>query len=160
VGPVAIADMFLKLAGVTGEARDDQHKGEIEVVSWSWGMAAPTAAVSGQAAGKAAMSEVTVVKRVDQATPTLMQYLRHHKPIATARLTVRKAGAEPLEYFRLELEQVRITGLTTDSQESELIEQLKLGFQKVTVTYIPQQGGTGAKGGGDVIFTADAQKGN
>lgn len=150
-----IADMFLKLAGVTGEAQDADHKGEIQVVAWSWGLSAPTA-VTGQATGKAALSELLITKRVDQATPTLMQYLKHHKPVPTARLTVRKAGTTPLEYFRIELEQVRITGLTTDSQESELIERLKLGFQKVTVTYIPQQSGTGAKGGGDVVFTADA----
>lgn len=156
---MAIADMFLKLAGVTGEARDDLHKGEIEVTSWSWGMAAPSAAVTGQATGKAALSELTVVKRVDQATPTLMLYLRTHKLVPTARLTVRKAGSEPLEYFRIDLEQVRITGLTADAQDQELIERVKLGFQKVVVTYIPQQSGTGAKGGGDVVFTADAQTG-
>ena len=155
-----IADMFLKLAGVTGEALDADHKGEIQVVGWSWGLSAPTAAVTGQATGKAAMSELVIVKRVDQATPTLMLLLRNHKPVPTAKLTVRKAGTTPLEYFRIELEQVRITGLTTDTQETELIEQLKLGFQKVTVTYIPQQGGTGAKGGGEVVFTADAHAGN
>ena len=40
---MAIADMFLKLAGVTGEAKDADHKGEIEVVSWSWGLQATTA---------------------------------------------------------------------------------------------------------------------
>ncbi len=151
-----IADMFLKLAGVTGEAQDADHKGEIQVVSWSWGMQAPVAAVTGQATGKAAMSELLITKKVDQATPTLMQFLKQHKPLPTAKLTVRKAGTTPLEYFRIELEQVRITGLTTDSHDSELVEKLKLGFQKVTVTYIPQQSGTGAKGGGDVVFTADA----
>ena len=69
-------------------------------------------------------------------------------------------GGDPLEYFRIELEQVRITGLTTDTQDTELIEKLKLAFQKVTVTYISQQSGTGAKGGGDVVFTADAHVGN
>ena len=155
-----IADMFLKLAGVTGEVQDADHKGEIRVVGWSWGLSAPTAAVTGQATGKAAMSELLIVKEVDQATPTLMQYLRHHKPVATAKLTVRKAGTTPLEYFRIELEQVRITGLTTDTQDTELVEKLKLAFQKVTVTYTPQQSGTAAKGGGDVVFTADANTGN
>lgn len=156
-----IADMFLKLAGVTGEVQDAAHKGEIQVVGWSWGLAAPAAAVTGQATGKGTMSELVVVKKVDQATPTLMLYLRNHKPVPTAKLTVRKAGGgDPLEYFRIELEQVRITGLTTDTQDTELIEKLKLAFQKVTVTYISQQSGTGAKGGGDVVFTADAHVGN
>ena len=155
-----IADMFLKLAGVTGEALDAAHKGEIQVMAWSWGLQAPTAAVGGQATGRTALSELAIVKQVDQATPTLMLFLRNHKVIPTAKLTVRKAGQEPLEYFRIELEQVRITALTTDTQETDLVERLKLGFQKVTVTYIPQQGGTGAKGGGDVVFSADAQQGS
>ena len=62
--------MFLKLAGVTGEVQDAAHKGEIQVVGWSWGLAAPAAAVTGQATGKGTMSELVVVKKVDQATPT------------------------------------------------------------------------------------------
>ena len=40
---MAVADMFLKVAGVTGECQDPDHKGEIEVMSWSWGLDAPTA---------------------------------------------------------------------------------------------------------------------
>ena len=89
---MAIADMFLKIQGVTGEAGDKQHKGEIEVVSWSWGMQASTSAAPGQASGKATMRELQVVKRVDQSSPTLMKYLRNHKLVQDATLTVRKAG--------------------------------------------------------------------
>ena len=152
---MAVADMFLKLAGVTGEALDSDHKSEIEVVGWSWGLSAPSS-VTGGASGKTALSELTVTKRVDQATPTLMQYLRNHKVVPSALLTVRKAGTTPLEYFKIELKNVRVTSLVADSRESELVERLTLGFTQVTATYTPQQGGTGAKGGGDVVFTADA----
>jgi type VI secretion system secreted protein Hcp len=147
--------MFLKLAGVTGEAQDSDHQGEIQVVGWSWGLSAP-AAVGGGATGKTSLSELTVRKKVDQATPTLMQYLRTHKLVPTATLTVRKAGTTPLVYFKIDLTNVRVTSLTTESAEAELVERLQLGFTTVTVTYTPQQGGTGAKGGGDVVFTADA----
>ncbi len=31
-------DMFLKIGDVKGESRDDKHKDEIDVLSWSWGM--------------------------------------------------------------------------------------------------------------------------
>ena len=56
---MAIADMFLKMEGVTGEASDADHKGEIEVVSWSWGMEASAAdRARGQATGKATISEL------------------------------------------------------------------------------------------------------
>ena len=33
----ASADYFLKLEGVDGESKDDKHKGEIEIQSFSWG---------------------------------------------------------------------------------------------------------------------------
>ena len=36
-----------------------------------------------------------------------------------------------------------------------MVERVNLGFEQVTVTYTPQ-GSTGAKGGGDVTFEADA----
>jgi type VI secretion system secreted protein Hcp len=147
--------MFLKMQGVTGEASDTDHKGEIEVLSWSWGMQAPASVAAGQAAGKATISELQVVKRVDQSSPTLMNFLRGNKLVAQAQLTVRKAGEKPLEYFKIELENVRVTSLTTQSQDSELVERVSLGFVKVRVSYIPQAS-TGARGGGANVFEADA----
>ena len=152
---MAIADMFLKMAGVTGEATDPDHKGEIEVTSWSWGLEAPMTG-TGQTKGRASVSEVTVVKRVDASTPVLMSYLKNHKTIGTAVLTVRKAGGTALTYFKLELTDARVTAIVTDTQGPELIDKVKLGFVKIKVTYTPQQSGTGAKGGGDVVFETDA----
>ena len=31
-------EMFLKLAGIEGESSDAKHKGEIDVLAWSWGL--------------------------------------------------------------------------------------------------------------------------
>ena len=146
--------MFLKVQGVTGEAADADHKGEIDVVSWSWGMHAPTA-ITGQATGKVAISEINVVKRADQASPTLMGFLRNHKLVSKAVLTVRKAGAKPLEYFKIELENVRITSLKAGSDNAELTEHWTLGFDKIRVSYTPQ-GSTGAAGGGTNVFETEA----
>lgn len=155
---MAVADMFLKIQGVTGEASDADHKGEIDVISWSWGLHAPTS-MPGKGTGKASISELMIVKRVDQSSPTLMSYIRSHKEVAKAALTVRKAGTTPLEYFRIELEKVRINSLNIDSEASELTERLSLGFEKVRITYTPQ-GSTGATGGGANVFEADAYQGN
>jgi len=149
--------MFLKIQGVTGESQDADHKGEIEVVSWSWGMQAPTA-MSGAATGKTSISELRVVKRVDQSSPTLMSYVQTHKQVAKAALTVRKAGTTPLEYFRIELEKVRVNGLNVGSETAELTENLTLGFEKIRVTYTPQ-GTTGGAGGGANVFEANAYDG-
>ncbi len=149
--------MFLKMQGVAGESGDAEHKGEVEVVSWSWGMQAP-AAIAGAHAGKSTLSELRIVKRVDHSSPTLMKYLRWNKLVSLATLTVRKAGKTPLEYFKIELENVRVTSLTVESEATELVERVHLGFSKVRVTYPPQDA-TGAKGGGANVFETDAHAG-
>lgn len=156
---MATADMFLKIKGVTGESSDADHKGEIEVVSWSWGLQAATSVATGQALGKATLSELHIVKRVDQSSPTLMSYLRTNKEIPEAVLTVRKAGKGPLEYFKIELENARLTSLQAESQGVELVERLDVGFSKIRVSYTPQDS-TGARGGGTNVFEADAHAGS
>ena len=150
--------MFLKLQGVTGEAADADHQGEIDVVSWSWGLQASVSAATGMATGKGSIAELQIVKRVDQSSPTLMSMLRNHKLIAKGQLSVRKAGKTPLEYFKIEMDNVRITSLQAASEGPELIERLSLGFQRIRVSYIPQDS-TGGRGGGTNMFEADAHAG-
>jgi len=155
---MAIADMFLKVQGVTGEASDADHKGEIDVVSWSWGMESPREAMTGLAKGRVVVSELEIVKRVDQSSPTLMSYLRTNKVVPEASLTVRKAGERPFEYFKIELQNAKITSLRAESSGDELVERLNLGFSKLKVVYTPQ-GKTGGSGGGKVEFETDAHAG-
>lgn len=150
--------MFLKVQGVTGEAADKDHKGEIDVVSWSWGMDAPVSVIGGAASGVVSVGELNVLKRVDQSSPTLMGFLRNRKLVPTAQLVVRKAGTTPLEYFKIEIENVRVNGLHAESHDSELMERVRLGFSKVKVTYTPQSP-TGARGGGANTFETDAHLG-
>jgi hypothetical protein len=65
--------MFLMVKGakgglIKGEALDAAHKGEIDVLSWSWGMHSRPALGGGGATGKAAVHELKIVKRVDSAS--------------------------------------------------------------------------------------------
>jgi len=51
--PSGIGDMFLMVKGakcglIKGEAQDDVHKGEIEVLRWSWGMQAKSSLGGGK----------------------------------------------------------------------------------------------------------------
>lgn len=145
---MAIADMFLKVPGVTGEAGDADHKGEIQIGSWSWGMAASVSAATGEAFGRANIHEIQIVKTVDQSSPTLMGFLLSNKVVAKGtQLTVRKAGKTPLEYLKIQLENVRVTSWKTESVGTELVERVSLGFSKMKVSYTPQDA-TGARGGG------------
>src|SRR5262249_24226294 len=154
--------MFLKLQGVTGEASDSAHKGEIELVSWAWGMEAPTSLASGVGKAGASVSELRITKRVDLSSPTLMGFLRNRKKVSKAQLTVRKSGDTPFEYLKIELDEVLVTSFQTNgamgSSQAEVLENICLGFSHVRVTY-SQQGMTGGPGGGANVFEADAQTG-
>jgi type VI secretion system secreted protein Hcp len=154
---VAIADMFLKMSGVTGESKDQDFAGAIDVVSWSWGLHAPTA-LGGAPTGRASMTELTIVKHADTATTTLLQFAKNHKNVGSACLSVRKAGATPLTYLKIEMTDVRVTDVHIDTVGTNVVERVQLGFAKLRVTYTPQ-GSSGAKGGGDSMFEDDANAG-
>ncbi len=139
--------MFLMVKGakhglIKGESQDDQHKGEIEVVSWSWGMVAKPSIGGGTATGKATINDLRIVKRVDSASTALMGALRTNEPIQKAVLTLRKAGKSQLEYLKITIEQGRVVSLIVDTVETastpDIVERVSFSFNKIEVEYVPQ----------------------
>ena len=147
-------DMFLRVEGarqglIRGESQDKSHLGEIDVMSWSWGMVSPGDAF-GQPSGRTNMELLRLAKRVDSATTALMSALRSNELIRKAVLTVRKAGDQALTYLTITVENARLVrhhvtgGEGADS--SVLSEQIELSFQKITVEYVPQVKTGGGRG--------------
>jgi type VI secretion system secreted protein Hcp len=144
-------DMFLMVKGakhglIKGESQDGQHKGEIDVLSWSWGMQGRPTLGGGTATGKATIHDLKIVKNVDSASTALMLALRTNEPIQKAVLTVRKAGKGQLEYLKVTIEQGRVTSLTIDVVDKagvpqgapEVVERVAFSFNKIEVEYVPQ----------------------
>jgi len=140
-------DIFLMVKGakhglIKGESADDQHKGEIDVVSWSWGMQAKANIGGGTATGKATINDLRIVKRIDSASTALMLALRTNEPIQKAVLTLRKAGKGQLEYLKVTIEQGRVVSLTIDTVETtgspDIHERVSFSFNKIEVEYVPQ----------------------
>jgi type VI secretion system secreted protein Hcp len=140
-------DMFLMVKGakhglIKGESQDDQHKGEIDVLSWSWGMQARASIGGGTATGKATINDLRIVKRVDSASTALMLALRTNEQIQKAVLTLRKAGKSQVEYLKVTIEQGRVTALTVEggdpSGSADVVERVSFSFNKIEVEYVPQ----------------------
>lgn len=136
-------DMFLKIEGIKGEAQDDKHKGEIDVLSWSWGASqtGTTHTGSGGGAGKVSVNDISVTKFVDRATPLLMQQCFTGKHIKEALLTVRKAGGKPLEYIKIKMQDALISSVSTGGSGAvdRLTENVAFNFAKVHFEYVPQK---------------------
>ena len=159
---MAQGDMFLKIESarqgpIKGEAQDENHKDEIDVSDWSWGMQAKTTLSGGGDSPKATLNELSIVKQVDSASTGLMSAMRNNELIKKAVLTVRKAGGDPHEYFKITIEKGRITSLDVDTSSfvssGYLSERLSLAFQKISVEYVPQ--GREGLPQGSMLFDAE-----
>jgi len=140
-------DMFLSVNGaksgqIAGEAQDQKHKNEIEVLGWSWGMQGKTSLGGGLATGKATIRELRVTKRLDKSSTALMGALRTNETIKKAVLTLRKIGKNPLEYFTITIEDGRVSAFDIEAGGTDnnptLIERVSFTFNKISVEYTPQ----------------------
>ena len=142
-------DMFFKVKGakhglINGEALDDKHKGEIEVLSWSWGMQGKSSIGGGGATGKATMRELRIVKHVDKASTALMSALRTNEVIKEGVLTLRKTGTSKIEYMKITIQDGRVLALDVEAGDptgsATLLERVSFTFNKISVEYTPQGG--------------------
>ena len=144
-------DMFIKIDKIKGESKDKSHKGETDVLAWSWGMSQSGSfhTGGGGGAGKVNVNDISFTKWIDMGSTDLMLACCKGTHIPKAVLVVRKAGDTPLEYLTITMEKVMVTSVSTGGSggEDKLTENITLNFEKVAVKYIEQteKGGEGAK---------------
>ena len=136
-------DMFLKLDGIKGESEDHKHKEEIHIESMSWGMTQSGAhgTGGGGGAGKVSVHDVSITKFLDKSTPALMLHCCNGKHIKEGLITVRKAGEKPVEYLKIKLFDILVSGVQEAGHGGGdlLTENLTLNFAKFQVEYTPQK---------------------
>ena len=136
-------DIYAKLGDIKGESTDDKHKDEIEVLSFSWGVtnAAP-AGGGGGGAGKATFQDLSIVHRIDKASPQLLLACATGKHLPDATITHRKAGKGQQEYLIVKMNDVIITGVVHSGNagpQDATSETVSMAFAKVDFEYKPQK---------------------
>ncbi len=135
-------DMFMKIDDVKGESVDSVHAGEIDVQSWSWGSSQTGSSQigGGSGAGKAMVSDLTFSMHFEKSCPVLLGMLLTGKPFQTAQLTLRKAGATPLEYIKVIMQGGIISNISFGGAPSSDFQDVtvSLNFGYVEVHYTPQ----------------------
>jgi len=152
---VALFDAFLKLDGIKGESADSKHKGEIDIMSFSWGVAQTgvSATGGGGGAGKVAFQDIHFVKKTDASSPLLMLNCPNGAHIKEANFVVRKAGGTKLEYLKIKITDILVSSFKDHgSQNGDQIplESITLNFAKVEYSYQPQ-GADGKAQGGPIL---------
>lgn len=148
---MAQVDYFLKLDGIKGESRDDKHKDEIQLESWSWGETNAGSGHSGggHGAGKVSMQDFHFVMHMNKATPELMLACADGKHLKDAILTCRKAGGGQNDFFSVKMSDVLVSSYQTGgSAHGDVlpVDQVSLAFTKIEFEYKPQdaKGATGS----------------
>jgi len=135
-------DAFLKIDGITGESTDNKHKGEIEVLSFSWGVKQTTSTGgSGGGAGRAQVSDFSIVKHVDTASPQLFVAVCSGERFKDALFTLSKAGGkgEAVNFLKIKLADVLISSFQSSGDDSPT-EQVSLNFAKIEMSVRNAQG--------------------
>jgi len=140
----AAVDAFLKLDGIPGEVIAKGHENEIEVFSWSFGIARTSVVSMGRAtASKPCVSDIHVMKMMDKATPLLMANLMSGMVIPKGKLTLRKAGgdASSMDFMVIEMSQVLVSSVQeSGSSGGDMpMESISLNFASAKATYTPQR---------------------
>ena len=139
-------DMFLKLDGVDGESLDHKHKGEIEILSFSWGLTNSIgSATGGGGAGKVKFNEFTIVKMIDSASPKFMERCCQGEHISNGQLTLVARGQKgnQEEFLKIKLTDILVSSYQTGgSNQGGIVpmDQVTLNFASVDVTALNNRG--------------------
>lgn len=155
----ASIDCHIKFDGVEGEATHKDHKGEIAVMSWQWGVSnATTPSGGGSGRGKGEPHDFSFVHLYDKASPVLAKNCASGKHFPTVVLTARKSGEGQKDFLKVTLKEAYITAVSpSGTQGGEIAESVSMAYKDIEFAYKPQDasGGTGGevKFGWDVATT-------
>ena len=144
-------DMFLKLDGIQGESRDNKHKGEIEILSFSWGVTNSTGQTGGGAgSGKVNVQDFSIVKQLDTTSPEFLEKACRGEHMGSGLLTLVRTGTgkgDQQEYLKIKLSDILVSSYQTGGANNAVpVEQVTFSFQNVEV-YAAETRADGSIGG-------------
>lgn len=146
-------DVYLQIEGIKGESGDAGHQGWIECQSVSWSLHQPKSATAstggGHTAERAELSEVSIHKLADLASPILAQHCAMGKTIPKAKIEFMRAdgNGSPVKYYEVELENIIVAHVAQGVAGGDVMtESIGLKFSRVKWKYCQQKIAGGAGG--------------
>jgi type VI secretion system secreted protein Hcp len=151
------SDTHIKFDGVDGEATHKDHKGEIEVLSWSWNVHNSNVggtAGGGSGRGKASPGDFVFTHTYDKSSPVLAKHSAAGKHFKTVVLTARKSGEGQKDFFKVTMKEAFITSVSpSGGSHGEITENVAMTYKDIEFSYKPQDDKGGL--GGEVKFGWD-----
>ena len=135
-------DMFIKIGQIEGESKDAAHAGEMDVLAYSLGFSnsGTTHVGGGAGVGKVNAQDLSFTTYVSKASLQLFAAVCVGKIFPAATLTLRKAGANPIEFLKIRMEDVLVSSDSSGASggEDRPTENYSLNYARIIFTYTGQ----------------------
>jgi type VI secretion system secreted protein Hcp len=133
-------DYFLKLDGVDGESVDANFKNQIQIMSWSWGASqvSSVAGTGGSGAGKADLSDFSIMCYFDKSTPKLFKSIGAGTHIKTGTMSAVKSGADGKPYLKVDFAELFVTSLQISGSSEVPTVSLSFSYNQIKIDYSTQ----------------------
>jgi type VI secretion system secreted protein Hcp len=136
VGPLGASEIFLKLAGITGESTAAGHVGEIDVQAWTW-------SVRKSSSDSPSLGNLRIAKNFDRATHSLMTDCSNGSVISNALLTCRTSGNKgALDFVKVTLSNARVISVQQGGSAGDdtFSETVLFDYERIQIDYTYLQG--------------------
>ena len=150
------SDFHIKFDGVEGESVHKDHKGEIEILSWSWNLSNASSVGAGgrSGQGKANMGEFSFTHKFDKASPILAKKCAQGVHFKEVAMTARKAGDGQKDFLVIKMKEVFVTHVApSGAGGGDIHESVSCTYGNIEFAYKPQDEKGGL--GGEVKFGWD-----
>lgn len=145
-------DAFIWIDGITGESKDAAHNDWIEVSSFnlsaSQDISRTASSTGGATVGRVYLSDFSIVKVVDCATPKIFQACCAGQHIKKVVMSLHRAGGDKQKYMEITFEEVIVSGvysgnLLTHEPAAFPEEVINFDYAKINFLYSQQSRTTG-----------------
>jgi len=153
-------DYFLKLDGIAGESADDKHTGWIQLQSFSLGASQVTsvAGTGGSGAGKADLSDFSIMKYLDKASSPIFKALVQGTHIKTGNVEAVKAGAGGKPFFKIDFQELFVTNQQLSASSEIPSESVSFSYNQIKIEYSTQNEQGITQTTGSVTFNTKGNK--
>jgi len=154
-------DYFLKLSdGIEGESSDSNHKSEIQIMSWSWGASqvSSVAGTGGSGAGKADLSDFSIMTYFDKATPKFFKSIGLGTHIKSGTMSAIKSGADGKPYLKVDFKELFVSSLQISGSSEIPTVSLSFTYNEIKIDYSVQDENGNLKSTGPVTYNTKENK--
>ena len=153
-------DYFLKLDGILGESQVSNHKDEVQIMSWSWGASqvSSVAGTGGSGAGRADLSDFSVVTYFDKATPKFFKSIGAGTHIKSGTMNAVKAGGDGKPYLKVDFKELFVSSLQISGSSEIPTVTLSFTYNEIKIDYSLQDENGNLKSTGPITYNTKENK--